>query len=327
MHGSTDTVSTIDPYRDRVELSSPSLVPSQASWTSSLRNESKPYNSSSSRTGNAMKIVQPQVYLIAATEIDENTLGAMLDELGAVNFSTEDTSGQDLIEVAGRLCYKSFEVGLNKNVTKVREGNKAYLENILKSHHGSVLEHSTATVAFLNVSRIFTHELCRHRAGVAISQESMRYVRMDDIPMHVPNLLPTWQTLTGADSAGKAVADKLQADFEASMRRVTEVAEEEIKKFSARLDDPPGVPFEAKKIITSALRRIAPGGHTTNIIVTANHRAWRHIIELRTAAGAEQEIRDVMWLVGELMYKEFPNIYQDLSGHPDASIKFTHSKV
>ena len=36
-----------------------------------------------------------------------------------------------------------------------------------------------------NVSRVFTHELVRHRAGSAFSQESLRYVRLTDIGFRV----------------------------------------------------------------------------------------------------------------------------------------------
>ena len=42
---------------------------------------------------------------------------------------------------------------------------------------------------FRNVSRVFTHELVRHRAGSAFSQESLRYVRLTDIGFRVPPAL------------------------------------------------------------------------------------------------------------------------------------------
>ena len=77
--------------------------------------------------------------------------------------------------------------GLNANVSKVREDSAEYLRNILKSGHGSVLEHANFTFLFHNVSRVFTHELVRHRAGAAYSQESMRFVRLTDIPFWFPD--------------------------------------------------------------------------------------------------------------------------------------------
>jgi len=60
-----------------------------------------------------------------------------------------------LIELAGRSCYRSFGVGLNPNVTKVRDNPRDYLQNVLEKGDGSILEHASVTFAFLNVSRIF----------------------------------------------------------------------------------------------------------------------------------------------------------------------------
>lgn len=85
--------------------------------------------------------------------------------------------------------------------------------------------------------------------------------------------------------------------------------------------------FHTKKELTSAFRRIAPGGHTTNIIMTANHRAWRHMIEMRTSDGAEEEIRKVFSEVARLFKGTYPALYQDMQYAPPNSITFEHSKV
>ncbi len=55
--------------------------------------------------------------------------------------------------------------------------------------------------------------------------------------------------------------------------------------------DAEGVPFHVKKEVTSALRRLAPIGLSTDIVWTANARTLRHVIEMRTAEGAEEELR------------------------------------
>ena len=93
------------------------------------------------------------------------------------------------MEFGGRACYRSWEPGLNPNVTRVRTDQKEYFANILRSAHGSVLEHANWSFALRNVSRVFTHELVRHRAGSAFSQESLRYVRLTDIGFRVPPAL------------------------------------------------------------------------------------------------------------------------------------------
>ena len=76
------------------------------------------------------------------------------------------------------------------------------------------------------------------------------------------------------------------------------------------LDDE-GVPFKEKKHKTSFMRRFAPEGVGTGLVWTANVRTLRHVIEARTAAGAEEEIRLVFGKVAELMRKEAPSLFGD----------------
>ncbi|RAD04008.1 thymidylate synthase (FAD), partial [Burkholderia multivorans] len=91
------------------------------------------------------------------------------------------------LEFSGRMCYRSWEPGLNPNVSRVRTDSASYLGNVISSQHGSVLEHANFTFVLHNVSRVLTHELIRHRAGSAFSQESLRYVRLADIPFWFPD--------------------------------------------------------------------------------------------------------------------------------------------
>ena len=91
--------------------------------------------------------------------------------------------------------------------------------------------------------------------------------------------------------------------------------------------DAEGVPFHVKKEVTSALRRLAPIGLSTDIIWTANARTLRHVIEMRTAEGAEEELRLIFDQVASLMQREAPGLFQDFSRQPDGSWVPEHSKV
>ncbi|HOM48996.1 MAG TPA: FAD-dependent thymidylate synthase, partial [Candidatus Hydrogenedentes bacterium] len=134
-----------------------------------------------------MKTVVPKVFLVGETRIVPEGLEQFLEHVGAPEWKSDAPSDSELLcEVMGRLCYRSFSPGLNPNVTRVREGNKPYLSNILQVGHGSVLEHASLNFIFADVSRVVTHELVRHRAGVAISQESLRFVRLDNLSAYVP---------------------------------------------------------------------------------------------------------------------------------------------
>ena len=137
-----------------------------------------------------MHLVEPKVFIIGETKIIEEGLQGYLNHIGVLNWkSNAPTDAEKLVEVYGRLCYRSFEPGLNPNVTKVREDNKDYIQNIVKVRHGSVTEHSSVNFIFADVSRVFTHELVRHRVGTGISQESLRFVRLDELGLWLPTVI------------------------------------------------------------------------------------------------------------------------------------------
>lgn len=258
-----------------------------------------------------MREVEPRVFLIAKPSIDWESVCRYLAEVGGESWYERKeqardnaetvqemrwSDGEDLIEFAGRLCYRSWEPGLNKNVTKIREDAAVYFENLLKSGHGSVLEHSNYSFVIHNCTRVTTHELVRHRAGCAYSQESMRFVRLDDIPFWIPDWAKEDATL---------------------MRNIKTVVEamEEFQEGAAEhfaLDDET-TPFSEKKAKTSFMRRFAPQGVGTGIVMTANVRALRHIITMRTEAAAEEEIRIVCDQIARIMQDECPLLFQDFS--------------
>src|SRR6185312_17057133 len=106
----------------------------------------------------------------------------------------DSTDGERLAEFAGRLCYMS-----QKNPAS--RSTREYLENIKKQGHGSVLEHANYSLLVEGVSRSLTHELVRHRAGMAFSQLSQRYVDEGDANFVIPPamlddeaLLTAWRT-------------------------------------------------------------------------------------------------------------------------------------
>lgn len=246
-----------------------------------------------------MRQVTPHVRLVARPELDYEEVAAYLAEVGGESWLERMDRGelddaQNLAEFAGRICYRSWEPGLNPNVKRVRTDQSAYLQNILSSAHGSVLEHISFSFVFHDVSRVATHELVRHRAGTAVSQESLRFVRLDDLPFWFPD----W-------------ADQDQELMERATALLGQM--EEFQRWMAGhfgLDED-GVRFGEKKAKTSFMRRFAPEGLATGLVWTANARTLRHVIESRTAEGAEEEIRLIFGQVGELMVKEAPALFGD----------------
>jgi thymidylate synthase (FAD) len=253
-----------------------------------------------------MRETQPTVFLIAKPSVELDSMRAYLEAVGGeswLDMRSQDpdgiNDGELLVEFGGRMCYRSWEPGLNANVSRIRTDKKEYFANVMRSYHGSVLEHANYSFAFHNVSRVFTHEIIRHRAGSAFSQESLRYVRLTDI--------------------GFRVAPALEPIRDQVISLVEQLEEFQLSA-AEQLDlDNGEMPFAVKKEITSALRRLAPLGLSTDIVWTANVRTLRHVIEMRTAPGAEEELRSVFNDVAVAMKEAAPNLFQDFQRLEDGS--------
>lgn len=297
-----------------------------------------------------MEYCKPSVYRIAETALNEVQFNLFLEHVGAPGWTTNAaTDSELLIEAAGKLCYKSFSVELNPNLTRVRDANnRGFLDNLLNQRHGSVFEHAYVTYAMLDLSRIATHELVRHRLA-NYSQESLRFVRPTSLKMYYPEAFDRLTTDPVTDDqmiklidihnqspdAGRlridhadSVKDCVLAIFEQHVTDVERV--QQMLTVLVGLDNATR-PFHEKKRLTSALRRLLPDGMATGIIMTANHRVWRDVIERRTSVAAEEEIRYIFNSIALDLAGQFPAIYQDMEeGEEEDGIperKFFNSRV
>ena len=258
------------------------------------------------------KIVFPKAFLIAETKVDYAAMDHALLHLGVDGWASDGGTDADVLtEFAGKSCYMSFDKNLNLNLSKVGgRPNSAYIQDgIIGNKHGSVLEHSTVTFFLTNVSRVVTHELVRHRAGTAFSQTSGRYVRSDEVDMYVPFELAKFP---GASDVIKRAVREMEENV-AELVEITGIED---------MTD-----FGMKKRLTSAFRRLIGNGQANHLVMTANHRAWRHVIEMRTSVHAEEEIRYIMADVAEQLKERFPTIYGDMIENADGEWVFAHSKV
>jgi thymidylate synthase (FAD) len=257
-----------------------------------------------------MKKVQPKYYIVSIGEGWHPQFFDFLEDNQIQWRPNKEVSFlENLWEFAGRLCYEAWkqEDGSfnNKNLTKIREGNDTYLKNILESRHGSVLEHSGIVVLFNNCSRIFTHEIVRHRVGTAFSQTSGRYVKHDDIAMWVPPVFDN-------DEDMEVISNMLNT------------IEQGIKNLCKNHQYADMKNFTEKKKFTSALRRFTPNGVANNILMTFNGRSFRHVEEMRCSEAAEEEMHLIMRPLLIDFKKIFPNLLQDLNIE---TFQFKNSKV
>jgi thymidylate synthase (FAD) len=245
-----------------------------------------------------MEFIKPYAIHLAQTETDDKGLATYLAAVGAPDWATDASTGAEkVIEVLGRACYRSFAPGLNANVTKVRTGNKAYIENITKVAHGSLFEHAYDTYALFNVSRIVTHQQVRHRVGIGYAQESGHYVRVEGIKSWFPKYFEEHPRRAELFELYKTTCE----DLEEKQRKMADILGVD------------ALPMAEKKRATTAMRRLVPDGIATMLGVTANHRTWRWIISRRTSRDNDEEIRIIMYDVFRQQAARYVNLYADAS--------------
>ncbi|MEO5566848.1 MAG: FAD-dependent thymidylate synthase [Gemmatimonadaceae bacterium] len=206
-----------------------------------------------------------------------------------VKWMGENTDGERLAEFAGRLCYMSQANPANRET-------RVYLGNIKKQGHGSVLEHANYSILIEGVSRSLTHELVRHRAGFAYSQLSQRYVDESQAAFVVPPAIAGDEAL---ESAWKKQVMDAQQTYVALVGQLMDRYK--------WVDDK----VHRRKMAREAARGVLPNSTETKIVVTANARAWRTMLELRSSEGAEAEIRRCAIMCLRLLSNEAPGFFAD----------------
>lgn len=243
-----------------------------------------------------MRIIrEPHVYLVGRQTTNDAEIDRFLSDHDIDGWSTDtDVAGQKLSEIAGRVCYMSF--------AKPRPGgNAAYLDRIIGVKHGSVLEHCVWNFIITGVSRSFTHELVRHRAGFGYSQLSQRYVDESTADFVEPDCIANDAALhdiwCGAMENARAAYIKLLDGLD---RQFTHIEDKTLRR----------------KMSRQAARSVLPNATETKIFVTANARSLRHFIEMRCNEHAETEIRVVAAKILGILQREAPNLFGDYTFIP-----------
>lgn len=241
------------------------------------------------------KFVEPKVYWVGYQEINEAEIKRYLKDSGNEDFlkSMEAarqaglSSAEILCSMFAKLCYKSLTLGHNENISRVRD-IEDNLRNCFDVGHGSVFEHVNFNFIVADCSRVFTHELVRHRAGTAFSQNSGRFIRLDEIDMVFDPILEPIKYLC---------LEKQLFDETWYKKAVEKIGLKDMTNFTQ------------KKKITSALRRFAPNGQSNEIGFSVNLRSLRHTVMMRTGRHAEWEIRKVFEQIYLLLKDIYPTIF------------------
>ncbi len=241
--------------------------------------------------------------LLPGTQESPNgeALAEYLGGIHEIRLKNQDlgTPAERLIECAGRACYDSYGKG---------RPSDAYHKHIMEVDHGSVTEHVSLTFFLRNISRGLTHELVRHRVGVAISQRSTRYVDESssdwvdhplieafcatEKPVRAPNGELTELMLAQRTNHTKETA-----------KRVYRVVVERLETW---LIERGTDKFTARKQARGAARGYLGNALMTEMVWTCNLRAFKTIMKQRANAAADAEIRALAILLYEKALPYWP---------------------
>jgi thymidylate synthase (FAD) len=211
-----------------------------------------------------------------------------------VQWKGEASGGERLAEFAGRICYMSQTNPAGRTTAE-------YLENILRQGHGSVFEHAVYVLLIEGISRSCSHELVRHRAGFGYSQLSQRYVDESHAAFVMPPAIIGDAKLEG----------EWTRQVETAQASYVQAVNDLMEKYSGVADR-----VHRRKLAREAARSVLPNATEVKIVVSANIRAWRTMLELRLGEGAELEIRRMALGCLRILQAEAPAFFADFEIFP-----------
>lgn len=202
------------------------------------------------------------------------------------NSSVSDDADR-LAHFAGRSCYQAWDMPREET-----SNDMGYLDNILGQGHFSVLEHASATFYIEGVSRSLLTELTRHRHS-SFSVESQRYVDYSGTEPVIPPAM-----------RGTELEEDLRNEYARSLTTYNSYVNVLLAHGKTRK--------EARETARSILPNCAPVG----IVMTANHRAWRDMLQKRHSEHADAEIRELATELLRQLRLIAPGTYQDFPEEP-----------
>lgn len=222
-----------------------------------------------------------------------------------------------MIEVAGRTCYKSEDKigctmpeyieedrdfcsgpGVGCDDTKCQyHSSRKFVKMILDRGHHAMIEFGPDIIVRFVTNRGVTHELVRHRL-FSFAQESTRYVRYDG---EMEFIKPVWTNiLTGSwlpsDIYELSDIDPVHVWIKSCY--ADELHYQNLIQLGWR-------PEQAREVLPNSLK--------TEIVVKANIREWRHMFTLRTSKKAHPQIRALMLPLLTELKEKIPIVFDAIN--------------
>lgn len=196
-------------------------------------------------------------------------------------------NGKELkeLEQIARVCYKSENL-----ITEDGKSAENLISNLIKRGHEAMLEHKSLSVKFV-CDRAISHELVRHRVA-SFAQESQRYCNYskDKFNAEITFIQPWWLH----------EGDKGYSDFVKACQSAEDAYFDLLNE----------------GWYAENARGVLPNAVKTEIVVTANYREWRHILNLRCDVAAHVDMRHLMTALCQELQQKIPIIFDDIKLYP-----------
>ncbi|SCG84122.1 FAD-dependent thymidylate synthase [Proteiniborus sp. DW1] len=193
---------------------------------------------------------------------------------------------EKLIAAAAKLCYSAVGV---EDIEEKLDDRKTqdFIEMLMELGHESPIEHVSFTFGVEGISRVLTHQLVRHRIGASYSQQSQRYVKLQQFEYIIP---PSIEAIPEAKAKFIEAMEQDQKYYNELTdllftKHYEKLIQEGYSEVKARKD--------AEKMAIEDARYVFPNACETKIVFTMNARALFNFFNKRCCNRAQWEIRQL----------------------------------
>lgn len=231
---------------------------------------------------------------------------------------------EKLIAASAKLCYS--HVGAENIMDGLDEQRtESFLNMLMDLGHESPTEHVSFTFAVEGVSRVLTHQLVRHRIGCSYSQQSQRYVKLEQFEYIIPHEIEK-------NKAAKELFIKAMEEDQKTYDRLTELLyEEHYNRLIGEGKSEKQAKSAAEKSAIEDARYVFPNACETKIVFTMSARALMNFFRERCCQRAQWEIRELAEEMLRQLKQIAPTLFKNagpscISG-PCAEGKMTCGKI
>lgn len=193
---------------------------------------------------------------------------------------------EKVVAAAAKLCYSKTGIdGILEDLDEQKA--EKFLNLLMDLGHESPIEHVYFTFGVEGVSRVLTHQLVRHRIGCSYSQQSQRYVKLEQFEYIIPPQIDEIKEArdifaTSMEEDQRAYDHLVEILYAKNFQRLLDEGKSE--KAAAQM---------AEKLSIEDARYVFPNACETKIVFTMSARALHHFFRLRCCERAQWEIRDM----------------------------------